>query len=1194
MIHIRPLKRFWIVGIFLLLYSLSASAQVWDPNYSIGTITGNYNFSYNQTPDQLVEIYPAAIPNTGLTYSWESSVTPMASGFSATGITTSSYTFSAALTQTTYFRRKAINGAGGYIYSNIIKINVVSVNWEDINYVREHEIDTIGITDWQTADQLPIGEKLQMTTYMDGLGRSVEKVSRETATPAAGSTGPWGDLVQFSEYDVLGREPVKYLPYTTTSQTGKFKTTPLTDQPQYYTATYNETSAFSTLTFDNSPLNRVVNVKEPGTSWASAPGNSASYDMNGAADSVQLFSVDYVQGDAPVDNGVYASNTLYKLTYTDENQKLVVEYTDKSGKLILKKIQTDPVPSTGHAGWICTYYVYDDFELLRYQIQPVGVQYLNSNSWSFAGTNGALILADQCFQYNYDDKGRTIWKKAPGTAPLNMIYDSRDRLVFTQDGNQNAKSPGEWTATLYDVLDRPTLTTLYETSETIASLQTDISNAIVTTTTNSVTTFSLGNPISAANLANAAVTTILKYYFYDNYSFANVKAFNTGFTNGSAYSTSNPNVWPIASSLRTYSMPTGSMTRVLGTTTFLASTEYYDDKGRATQNLADNIKGGVDIITLQHHFDGRVLSACENHSAPGTGYSGFVTLTMYVFDKLARVTSIQKQYGGNAFQTTSSYTYDDVGRVAAKSLDPTYSNANSGTSGLESLNYSFNIHNQITGINKDYALKNPANYNKWGHFFGLYLGYDNRDGVFANAQLNGQVTGQQWNTQGDDAQRKYDYTYDNAGRLINAAYNEQQHPGDGWSNSMMDFSVSGTSGQITYDYNGNLLTMLQKGVLPGTPTPLTIDDLRYTYADNSYSNKLQSVTDQMTMTTVNGQFGDFKDGTNAAGTPDYVYDANGNLVVDLNKNIQSLNNGAAGANGISYNFLDKPDQIRLVGKGTIKIVYSADGEKLQRVFIPEAAGAVSTITTYINEFVYQSRAALTLSSLPPFSTAGAVDTLSFINFEDGRIRVMTPTSQGNGLDGLTESGNITLPNSQMGAWDYFIMDYQKNVRMILTEETHSTVNTCTMETWGNRPAAEDAVFGQSGPGNEVETTRYPTPPGWQSVDTSSFVSRLGNIAGANLGPNTLQRVMAGDQVTASVQYYYQGAVTNSNPNIVPNILSSLLGVLAGSPAVTAAVHSNAAAITNQLNGNPGFMNAVEPTGAGGTTPQAYQIGRAHV
>ncbi len=258
----------------------------------------------------------------------------------------------------------------------------------------------------------------------------------------------------------------------------------MTEQPAYYANanTYNETSAFNTITFDNSPLNRVVNVRESGSSWAASAGNGAIYDMNGVSDSVQIWGVDYIQGDAPLNLGAYAANLLYKLTYTDVNGKQVIEYTNMSGQLILKKVQISNTPSTGHPGWICTYSVYDDFGLLRFQIQPVGVNYLDGNNWNFAGTYGPTVLAEQVFQYNFDDKGRTIWKKAPGASPLNMIYDIRDRVVFMQDGNQAALPTPQWTANLYDALDRPVLTTLYNTSETISSLQADLAASIVTST----------------------------------------------------------------------------------------------------------------------------------------------------------------------------------------------------------------------------------------------------------------------------------------------------------------------------------------------------------------------------------------------------------------------------------------------------------------------------------------------------------------------------------------------------------------------------------------------------------------------------------------------------------------------------------------------------------------------------------------
>lgn len=1176
------LTKFLKLTLFLSLNYLGInqiSAQTWNPNHSIGSVNGNYNFSPSQVPSQLVEIYPAAFPNTGLSYQWESSSTPTHGFAPISGAVNSSYSFSLPLTQTTYFKRKTTyTSNNSSIYSNTIKISVVSNTWEDLNYVREHDVLITGVTSWQSVDNLAIGQKLQTTTYLDGLGRTTQRVSRETATPA-NQNNLWGDIVSFSAYDQYGRQQTQYLPYTTTTQSGKYKTIPLSEQPQYYTNTYNETSAFNTLSFDNSPLNRVKNVKESGTVWASSAGKSATYDLNTGADNVIIFETDYIQGNAPTQNyvypsyGVYPANSLYKMTYTDENGKQVIEFSTKTGQLILKKVQLEDSPSGPYVGWICTYFIYDDLGLLRFQLQPEAVNYLANNGWSFGGTNGQQVLNEWCFQYNYDDKGRVIWKKAPGAVALNMIYDSRDRLVFTQDGNQAVLSTPQWTANLYDEWDRPVLTTLYNTTKTIATLKSDIANSaslnIISITSSSnnggVSATSINasiNPLTATELNNTATTTVTKIQFFDNYTFTRVKTFDNNFTNTTAYNTSDPNVYAIAKSTRTLNLPTGSLTRILGSNNFLATTNYFDERANLIQALEDNIKSGTDITTFQYHFDGRVLSTCNDHTISAAEYVNFKTLTKYLFDKLGRITSIQKSFGSNALKTISSYDYDDAGRIKTKHLDPGYTG--NGGSELESLNYSFNLHGQITGINKDYALKTPGNYNKWSHFFGMYLGFDNRDNVFAQANLNGKVTGLLWNTQGDDAQRKYDYTYDNAGRLINAVFKEQQHPGDGWANNKMDFSVSGYTGKITYDLNSNLLSMLQKGVLPGNSAPITVDDLRYSYA--SYSNKLQSVTDLMTATTSNGLFSDFKDGSNGS-NPDYVYDNNGNVVIDLNKNAKDLNN-VSGANGIRYNFLDKPDQIRIAGKGTISIVYSGTGEKLQRIYTPETGTA--TTTTYVNQFIYQA-------------SGTNADALAYMNFEDGRIRVITPTAQNNGYDLLTVDGNMDLPNSKKGVYDYFIMDYQQNVRMILTEETHVAASTATMET--SRSSVEEAIFGQTGASNEVATTRYAKPSGWTG-NTSSSVSRLGNIAAKNIGPNTLQKVMAGDIINANVQYYYNQSASGNNSSFITNVLQNLVQTIATGPT-SMAVKNNATSINNQLSIDNGFINAVQPSTNTGTIPLAY-------
>ena len=174
----KKIKYLRIVWILLLFISAKQEsfAQTWNPNHKIGTVNGVYHFAYNQTPSQLIELFSAAIPNTGLTYQWEQSTMPL-SGFTAiSGATQSSYSIPSALSATTYYRRKSSSG-GNHIYSNVVKIAVVSTNWEDLNYIREHDVNTTGITSWTAVDQLAVGPKLQSTTYLDGLGRSIQQVS---------------------------------------------------------------------------------------------------------------------------------------------------------------------------------------------------------------------------------------------------------------------------------------------------------------------------------------------------------------------------------------------------------------------------------------------------------------------------------------------------------------------------------------------------------------------------------------------------------------------------------------------------------------------------------------------------------------------------------------------------------------------------------------------------------------------------------------------------------------------------------------------------------------------------------------------------------------------------------------------------------------------------------------------------------
>jgi RHS repeat-associated protein len=89
-----------------------------------------------------------------------------------------------------------------------------------------------------------------------------------------------------------------------------------------------------------------------------------------------------------------------------------------------------------------------------------------------------------------------------------------------------------------------------------------------------------------------------------------------------------------------------------------------------------------------------------------------------------------------------------------------------------------------------------------------------------------------------------------------------------------------------------------------------------------------------------------------------------------------------------------------------------------------------------------------------------------------------------------------------------------------------------------------------------------------------------------VGPNTLQKVMAGDQMSATVQYFFESAPGNSTP-LTTMLLNTLGQLLSTGSQVGGLVKGNATAVTSQLSGNPGFVNAVNPGQGGTNTPQAY-------
>src|SRR5258708_1696757 len=340
-----------------------------------------------------------------------------------------------------------------------------------VNFVRERA--GMGrITDTVVFAAAGYVDVKETTHFFDGLGRPLQTVNRQL-TPGDNPN----DVVTPVVYDPFGREIYKYLPYVATTgntSNGGLKQDPFTDQKNFYQNVYpNEQPAYTgeqdyygQTNFEPSPLNLVLQTLAPGNSWAgSGNGVTQQYLVNSPADSVEIFnirndSLTYTNNDIstniPTAGGYYLAGQLYKNTTIDEQGHVVVEYKDKEGLVILKKVQLGTVASdySGYNGWLSTYYIYDILNQLRFVLSPKAVKVIYANGWNIAADT--TTINELCFRYEYDARKRMLAKKVPGAGWVYMVYDWRDRLVYTQDANMRGHN--QWMAILYDGLNRPSAT----------------------------------------------------------------------------------------------------------------------------------------------------------------------------------------------------------------------------------------------------------------------------------------------------------------------------------------------------------------------------------------------------------------------------------------------------------------------------------------------------------------------------------------------------------------------------------------------------------------------------------------------------------------------------------------------------------------------------------------------------------------
>lgn len=200
---------------------------------------------------------------------------------------------------------------------------------------------------------------------------------------------------------------------------------------------------------------------------------------------------------------------------------------------------------------------------------------------------------------------------------------------------------------------------------------------------------------------------------------------------------------------------------------------------------------------------------------------------------------------GNVTRMVASYSYDDIGRLVSLKR--------SGNAGI--VNYAYNIRNWLKEAKSDRSCQN--------------LLYENTG---AYPCFNGNISRMQWQTSKDNVLRVYDFAYDGLNRLEESTYAE----GAGMSQNKNRYSEK----ILSFSPNGSI-ECLQRYGKKNNGTFGLIDDLTYSYN----GNQIKAISDKAGSLLYNGSF-DFKDGANA--DVEYLYDANGALVKDLDKGISNI------------------------------------------------------------------------------------------------------------------------------------------------------------------------------------------------------------------------------------------------------------------------------------------------------------------
>ncbi len=672
---------------------------------------------------------------------------------------------------------------------------------------------------------------------------------------------------------------------------------PLDIIEQNAVTSYKDGAAYGTPLYEASPLNRVTEQYGPGQKW---------YDSSKAVKTEYKTNIG-TSGEYScqlfIVTGDGMNTSLTKKGYYDNGELNVTKVTDEEGNVSYgfndKQGRMVLTRQVNHSKYYDTYYVFDNSGNQSFVIPPIIAEKAKTGNLSQED------IDKYGYQYKYDKRGRCVQKQLPGAKHVRYIYDKADRLIFTQDGEQRKDGKNEWTFTISDILGRNVLTGICKN----ADITNEKYEKLLVIAEDKVKEKGIYRGYNI--LINGVATTlaspeILTVNYYDNYNFlGEYMPSDWTYTSKEGYGV---RFTGDNKGYETRGLLTGISSALLdGSGNFLHSVSYFDNRARVVQNIISNHLGGEDKTWYAYNYTDQKVKKIHEHTVKiNNVVSKQTELYTYVYDHAGRIKETYYKLNNDNSILLAKNEYDELGKL--KATTPM------GKEGLKS-SYKYNVRSWKQTIN------NPLFKETLDHTY------------------NGNVKTMSWKQGTDTKDRSYTFGYDQLSRLESAKYS-------GIANE--DYSTS-----YTYDMHGNMETLTRKGMVAGKPA--LIDDLIIKHTGNQLLNVKDAIE-----TISDNSLTDFKE-NNLHQEIEYAYNANGAMVMDLNKGITNIN----------YNHLNLPQELFIENvsvKAKNTYLYNASGNKLRVTHqldplykenpVSGVAGAGGNesevyITDYIGNFIYE-------------------------------------------------------------------------------------------------------------------------------------------------------------------------------------------------------------------------------------------------